>query len=251
MTLGIDLFAKVPLFSGLALADRAALNRAATLRKYRRGERIVMQGQPGDVLYVIVKGRVSVSILSPEGRDVVVTTLADGDHFGEMALIDDSPRSASVTAAERAELACLSRQVFFDLLRANFSLTRALLASFSRRIRQANATIEGLASLDVKSRLARYFRDLAKARGRQAGGGWVVLVRPAQREIADTIGTTRETVSRTMSAMAKENLIVPKGKVVYVRLEQPAPGPAGAGATASAGAATAATASSSLAAKAP
>ena len=103
-------------------------------------------------------------------------------------------------------------------------LTRALLGAFSARLRRANATIEGLASLDMKSRLARYFRELAATRGRKAGGGWSVVVRPSQREIADTIGSSRETVSRTMSQMAAEQLIVPKGKAVYVKLDSPEAG---------------------------
>jgi len=214
-----DLFQRVPLFEGLSAAERATLQKAAQLRAYRRGELIVRQGQPGESFFVIVRGRVSVTILSPEGREVVVGSLGEGDHFGEMALVDDEPRSATVVAQERSELAVLSRDVFFELLRSNFLLARALLRTFSRRLRRANATIEGLASLDVKSRLARYFRELAATRGRKSGGGWAVVVRPAQREIADTIGSSRETVSRTMSQMAKEQLIVPKGRVVYVRIE--------------------------------
>ena len=214
-----DLFSKVPLFEGLSPADRIAISRAAALRTYRRGERIVTQGQPGDSFFVLVKGRVAVSILSPEGREVVLSTLSTGDFFGEMALLDDAPRSATVTAAERSELAVLTREAFFDLIKGNFVLIRALFTTFSRRLRHANATIEGLASLDVKGRLARYFRDLADERGRKAGGGWTVVVRPSQREIADTIGSSRETVSRTMTQLARENLIVPKGKAIYVRLE--------------------------------
>jgi CRP-like cAMP-binding protein len=220
-----DLFSKVALFEGLPQADRIAISKAAALRAYRRGERIVTQGQPGDSFFVLVKGRVAVSILSPEGREVVLSTLSAGDHFGEMALLDEAPRSATVTAVERSELAVLTREAFFDLLRGNFVLIRALFGSFSRRLRHANSTIEGLASLDVKGRLARYFRDLADERGRKAGGGWTVVVRPSQREIADTIGSSRETVSRTMSQLARENLIVPKGKAIYVRLEgEVAPG---------------------------
>ena len=214
-----DLFSKVALFQGLQPADRIAISRAATLRTYRRGERIVTQGQPGDSLFVLVKGRVAVSILSPEGREVVLSTLSAGDHFGEMALLDEAPRSTTFTAVERSELAVLTREAFFDLLQGNFVLFRGLLATYSRWLRHANATIEGLASLDVKGRLARYFRDLAEERGRRAGGGWIVVVRPSQREIADTIGSSRETVSRTMSQLARENLIVPKGKAIYVRLE--------------------------------
>ncbi|MGZ5380957.1 MAG: Crp/Fnr family transcriptional regulator [Thermoanaerobaculia bacterium] len=216
-----ELFSKVPLFEGVSPENRAALARAATLRTYRRGETIVQQGQPGDAFYVLVRGRVAVAIVAPDGREVVLNTLGEGDHFGEMALLDDAPRSASVIAQEKSDLAILSRTVFLDLLKSNFVLTRALLGAFSARLRRANATIEGLASLDVKSRLARYFRELAASRGRKAGGGWSVVVRPSQREIADTIGSSRETVSRTMSQMAAEQLIVPKGKAVYVKLDSP------------------------------
>ena len=214
-----DLFSKVPLFEGLPPADRAAISRVAAYRTYRRGERIVTQGQPGDSFFVILRGRLSVSILSPEGREIVLSTLAAGEHFGEMALLDEAPRSATVTAVEKSELAVLTRDAFFDLLKGNFVLFRGLLSAYSRRLRHANATIEGLASLDVKGRLARYFRDLAEERGRRAGGGWIVVVRPSQREIADTIGSSRETVSRTMSQLARENLIVPKGKAIYVKFE--------------------------------
>ncbi|MCG3190820.1 MAG: Crp/Fnr family transcriptional regulator [Thermoanaerobaculia bacterium] len=214
-----DLIGKVTLFEGLSPADRNAVAQAAVLKTFKRGERIVTQGERGDSFFVIVKGRVAVSVLSPEGREVVLNNLAEGDFFGEMALLDDARRSASVTAVEKAELAVLTREAFFDLVRNNFMLTRALFASFSRRLRHANSTIEGLASLDVKGRLARYFRDLATTRGRRAGGDWIVVVRPPQREIADTIGTSRETVSRTMTQLAKEALIVPKGRVVYVKLE--------------------------------
>ncbi len=214
-----DLLARVPVFEALSPADRQALARAATLRSYRRGDRIVAQGDRGDSFFIIVKGRVQVSVLSPDLREVVLTDLREGDHFGEMALLDDHPRSATVTAAERSELAVLTRDAFFELLRGNFPMTRTLLASFSRRLRHANATIEGLASLDVKGRLARYFRDLAAQRGKKAGGGWTVVVRPAQREIAGTIGSSRETISRTMAQLATGGLIVPKGRVVYVKLE--------------------------------
>jgi CRP/FNR family transcriptional regulator, cyclic AMP receptor protein len=216
-----ELFSKVPLFEGVSPEDRAALARAATLRTYRRGEMIVQQGQPGDAFYIIVKGRVAVAIVGPDGREVVLNTLGEGDHFGEMALLDDAPRSANVIAQEKSDLAILPRFVFFELLRSNFVLTRALLAAFSARLRRANSSIEGLAALDVKSRLARYFCELATARGRKAGGGWSMVVRPSQREIADTIGSSRETVSRTMSHMAAEQLIVPKGKVLYVKLHGP------------------------------
>jgi CRP/FNR family cyclic AMP-dependent transcriptional regulator len=225
--MGTDLFQRVPLFEGISPAERAAVSKAAQLRTYRRGEVIVRQGQPGETFFVIVRGRVAITVLSPEGREVVLNTLGEGDHFGEMALLDDEPRSATVMAQERSELAILSRDVFFDLLRSNFVLTKGLLRSFSCRLRRANATIEGLAALDVKSRLARYFRELAATRGRKAGGGWAVVVRPSQREIADTIGSSRETVSRTMSQMAEEQLIVPKGRVVYVKIDasEGTPGP--------------------------
>jgi CRP/FNR family transcriptional regulator, cyclic AMP receptor protein len=225
-----DLFARVPLFASLTDSERAVIAEAATFRACRRGERIVSQGEAGDAFFVVVRGRVSVSVSSPEGREVVLSTLGEGEHFGEMALLEDATRSASVTTTERTDVVILTRAAFFSLLRRNFLLTRSLLLSLSSRLRHADSTIEGLASLDVKGRLARYFCDLAASRGRTAGGGWVVIYRPSQREIADTIGSSRETVSRTMAQLTRENLLVPKGRLVYVKLSgaQPtdAPDPA-------------------------
>jgi CRP-like cAMP-binding protein len=231
-----DLFAKVPLFSSLTDSERAVIAEAATVRSCRRGERIVAQGDAGDAFFVVVRGRVSVSVSSPEGREVVLSTLGEGEHFGEMALLEDTVRSASVTTTERTDVVILTRTAFFSLLRRNFLLTRSLLLSLSSRLRHADSTIEGLASLDVKGRLARYFCDIAAQRGRTAGGGWVVIFRPSQREIADTIGSSRETVSRTMAQLARENLLVPKGRLVYVKLTnaQAAPTPDGARASAAA-----------------
>ena len=155
-----ELFSKVPLFEGVAPEDRVAL----------------------------VKGRVAVAIVAPDGREVVLNSLGEGEHFGEMALLDDAPRSASVIAQEKSELAILSRAVFFDLLKSNFVLTRALLAAFSARLRRANSTIEGLASLDVKARLARYFRELATSRGRAAVGASGVFGLTAVCESAEGLG---------------------------------------------------------------
>jgi len=94
-----ELFSRVALFEGIAPEDRVALAKAAALRTYRRGETIVEQGQPGDAFYVIVKGRVAVAIVAPDGREVVLNSLGEGEHFGEMALLDDAPRSAPARSA--------------------------------------------------------------------------------------------------------------------------------------------------------
>ncbi len=137
-----DLFSKVPLFEGLPPADRVALAKAATLRSYRRGERIVTQGQPGDSFFVLVKGRVAVSILSPEGREVVLSTLSAGDHFGEMALLDEAPRSADARAHERCRLLVIQKDAFDDLLFMHKDLAYEVLWSMVRmlvgRLRETN-----------------------------------------------------------------------------------------------------------------
>ena len=187
---GTDLFPRVPLFEGISPADRATLSNAAQLRTYRRGDIIVRQGQPGESFFVIVRGRVAVTILSPEGREVVLNSLGEGDHFGEMALLDDEPRSATVVAQERSDLAILSRDVFLDLLRSNFVLTRALLR-LSRR-GSAAPTRRSRGSPRSTSRAGSRATSGSwppRADGRRAGG-WSVVVRPSQREIADTIGSS-------------------------------------------------------------
>ncbi|MDB4898435.1 MAG: cyclic nucleotide-binding protein [Gemmatimonadetes bacterium] len=197
-----DFLASIPLFSGL---NRDELTRFAELtreRSYPKGSVILFQDDPGDSLFVLREGRVKVVLIGEDGREVILGVLEPGAHFGELALIDDQPRSAHVIAMDDAELLVLRREDFRRRVEANPSVAWALLTELSRRLRRADQKIGGLVLLDVPGRIARLLLDLAS----EAGGP--TIEKPLTHQtIAQMIGASRETVSRAMKEFQDSGLI--------------------------------------------
>jgi CRP-like cAMP-binding protein len=156
-------------------------------------------------------------MISPEGKEIILSLLGPGDFFGEMALLDDEPRSATVVATEQLELVTIWRNDFLQLLAEDFSITKKVLAEISRRLRSASSRIESLATMDVYGRLARFFLDLARDQGKVLDNGYVAVTRPTHQAIANMIGTSRETVSRLIHDLMRQNLLLSEGKTIYLR----------------------------------
>ena len=188
-----DFLATVPLFSGL---ERGEMSRFAELtreKSYPKGSVIVFEDDPGDSLFVVREGRVKVVLVAEDGREVILGMLGVAEHFGELALIDDQPRSAHVIAMEDATLLVLRREDFRRRVEGSPSVAWALLTELSRRLRAADGKIGGLVLLDVPGRIARLLLDF----GEMAPGG--LIDKPLTHQtIANMIGASRETVSRTM-----------------------------------------------------
>ncbi len=214
-----DWLARAQLFSGLAPHELDALARAAEPREFARDHVIFAMQEPGDGLYVIASGRVKVVVSSSGGKELILATLGPGQFFGDMALLDDAPRSASVVAQLPTVAYRIRRQDFERLLEAHPPIARKMLVELSQRLRRANAQMESLVTLDVVGRLARYFIDLARQHGQILGNGWVAVRRPTHQDIANSIGTTRETVTRLMADLEDRGLVVNEGKMSYLREE--------------------------------
>src|SRR5258707_15584320 len=147
-----DFLATIPLFSGL---QRDELQRFADLtreRAYPKGSVILFQDDPGDSLFILRTGRVKVVLIGEDGREVILGVLEPGAHFGELALIDDQPRSAHVIAMEDAQLLILRREDFRRRVDANPSVAWALLQELSHRLRRADEKSGGLGLLDGPGR---------------------------------------------------------------------------------------------------
>ena len=188
-----DFLATVPLFGGL---DRPELQRFAELTRektYPRGSVILFEHDPGDSLFVVRSGRVKVVLIGEDGREVILGMLGVGEHFGELALIDDRPRSAHVIAMEDSDLLVLRREDFRARVESSPSVAWSLLTELSRRLRQADDKIGGLVLLDVPGRIARLLLDLAAE-----SGGPLIERSLTHQTIAQMIGASRETVSRAM-----------------------------------------------------
>jgi CRP/FNR family transcriptional regulator, cyclic AMP receptor protein len=206
-----DFLATVPLFSGL---QRDEVQRFADLtreRSYPKGSVILFQDDPGDSLFVLRAGRVKVVLIGEDGREVILGVLEPGAHFGELALIDDQPRSAHVIAMEDAQLLILRREDFRRRVEANPSVAWALLTELSRRLRRADVKIGGLVLLDVPGRIARLLLDLANEAGSDT------IDKPLTHQtIAQMIGASRETVSRAMKEFQDAGLITVERRKIAV-----------------------------------
>jgi CRP/FNR family cyclic AMP-dependent transcriptional regulator len=197
-----DFLASVPMFSGLQRDELLKFAELTRERTYPKGSVILFQGDPGDSLYVLRQGRAKVVLIGEDGREVILGVLEPGAHFGELALIDDQPRSAHVIAMEDSQLLILRREDFRRRVEANPPVAWALLTELSRRLRRADQKIGGLVLLDVPGRISRLLLDLS------AESDSATIEKPLTHQtIAQMIGASRETVSRAMKEFQEEGLI--------------------------------------------
>ncbi len=212
-----DLIGKASLFGELEPQELEALARAAERQEFQRDETVFAAHEPADSFYVVANGRVKVCVSSAGGKELILATLGPGQFFGEMALLDDATRSASVVAQLATVAYRIRRSDFERLLEQHPAIARKLLRELSLRLRRSNAQMESLATLDVVGRLARYFINLARQHGQILGNGWVAVRRPTHQDIANSIGTSRETVTRLMNDLEQRGLVVNEGKMSYLK----------------------------------
>jgi CRP/FNR family cyclic AMP-dependent transcriptional regulator len=211
------LFRRFALFAELDDRELASIAMVAKSRRYAKDDVIFHADESGDIFCLIKEGRVKITMISPEGKEIILSMLGPGDFFGEMALLDDEPRSATVVAIEPLEVLTIWRSDFLQILSENFSIAKKVLAEMSRRLRRASNRIESLATMDVYGRLARFFLDLARQNGKVLENGYVAVTRPTHQSIANMIGTSRETVSRLIHDLMKQNLLLSEGRTIYFR----------------------------------
>ena len=203
---------KVPLFSQLGPADLQRVLEVARERAYPKNSVILFEDDPGDSLFVVNEGQVKVVLIGEDGREVILSVLGEGDFFGEMALIDDEPRSAHVIAMNDSTLLVLRREDFQGLLMQTPGIALAMLRELTRRLRRVDEKVGSLVLLDVNGRVARLLLDLA-----EEAGGERITRRLTHHTIAQMIGSSRETVSRTMRELADKGMIEVSRRDIVIR----------------------------------
>ena len=212
-----ELFREVPLFAGLEDEDLESLIAAANRRKYPKDGVIFFENDVGDALFMIVSGRVKVTILSDDGREIILAMLSDANFFGEMSLLDNEPRSATAIALQETEMVVLHQRDFLAIVEKRPRVLINLLSVLSSRLRKANQQIGNLALHDVYGRVARILLEMASEDGTRQADGRVTFRRPTHQEIANMIGATRETVSRMISDLHRQGYIEIAGKNVIIQ----------------------------------
>jgi len=211
-----ELLHGVPFFADLNENDLARVSELVVTKVFPRDNLIVLAEDEGDTLFVIVRGQVKVSIISEDGREVILSMLGPGDFFGEMSLLDGKPRSATVTAVEETELVSLRRTEFLHLLEKVPEIALKLLAGLTARLRKADRKIESLALMDVSGRIAAAILQISEEIGKETPRGVIIRNRPTHQSLASMAGTTRETVSRVLKRLEHQKYVEIDGRDLIV-----------------------------------
>jgi CRP/FNR family cyclic AMP-dependent transcriptional regulator len=210
---------RVSLFSGLDADALRELAAVARRRSFRPAEVIFHRDDPGQVLYVILSGKVKIYVTSPDGQEVSLALLGVGDYFGELALLDGQPRSASAVALEQMEALALQRADFLNAVMHHPRIAVQVMNVLSRRLRQTDAMIEDLLFLDVHGRVAKKLLDLAEMHGMRTAEGIRIELRLTQGELAAMVGASRESVNKVIGYFTDKQFIsTDKYKITIKRL---------------------------------
>jgi CRP/FNR family transcriptional regulator, cyclic AMP receptor protein len=203
----LETLSSVPLFRDFDQDELAQVAQLVTTRRYEKHQTIFREGDPGHTFYVILSGSVAVVRITPEGRETILSILKERDFFGEMSVFDTSSRAAGVRTLTEAEVGAIERDDFLNLIDRNPKIGRLLVIALSERLRAANRLIAATTSQDIRSRLAALLLNLMQNFGEPAQTGTRIGLRLTNQEMANMIGTTRETVNRTLNRFWDERLI--------------------------------------------
>jgi len=206
------LIRNVPLFSLLRDTQLVLLTEVLLRKPYPKNSTVVAAGDPADALYIVISGRLKVIMSDKEGKEVILAILNQGDFFGEMGLIDQAPRSATVVAIDSCELLTMTRADFTKCLQNNFDLTMNVILGLVKRLREADRKIGSLALMDVCGRVARLLMEMA-----ETVDGQKVVTKLPKQQIAKMVGATREMVTRVMKEMETGGHIEVRAKQILLR----------------------------------
>lgn len=216
-TLDFRSLSRHELFSELSDADLEQIATRLLVRQYAKGQIVFAQGDPGASLYLIESGRVSVTLSTPDGREVLIASLGPGDLLGELALLDGEPRSADAVVQEEAQLYALQRDDFAAFVESRPAVALKLLSALSRKLRRTTQQLEDLALLDVPARLARCLLEMAETRGEAVPRSKSRIVSVTQAELASAIGATRESANKWLGYFERQGLLaLERGRVTVV-----------------------------------
>ena len=211
--LSTEVLKSIPMFAALREDQLRTLLTMVSRRSVSRGTVVVAEGDTTDFLYVIAGGRLKVMMGEANGKEVILGILGPGEFFGEMGLIDDGPRSASVVAIEPCDLLLLTRRNFRRCMAESYDTAMAVMRVLVRRLRSADRKIGSLAMLDVYGRVARLLLDMSE----EVDGQRVVARRLPKQDIAKMIGASREMVSMVMRDLEQSGYFEVRGSMIVLR----------------------------------
>jgi len=209
------------IFSGIESRDLDAVMSLAVRRRYRARQVVLRKGDPALQIFVIVSGRLKAITSGAEGREATLSIMGPGEVFGEVAVLDGEPRSATISALERCELLVIHRDDFFRYLQKSPRVAIKLLEVLARRLRRLSERVEDATFLEVPGRLAKQLLRLADKYGRNIGSGAVrIELKLSQQELGDLVGVTRESINKQLRGWVAEALVEHQdGRLVLLQVD--------------------------------
>ncbi len=177
---------------------------------------IFQRGDAGSSLIAVLSGRVRISVVSAEGKEIVLNVIGPGEVFGEIAFLDGKPRSADATAMSTTHLLTVDRRQFMPFLKRNEDITLRLLAVMCERLRRTSLALGDIALLGLPARLARVLLDMLRNYGRPVPQGARISVKCSQVELGKLVGVSRESVNKQLKQWENERIMAKDGQHMVV-----------------------------------
>ena len=217
--LGVEVLRNVPLLSGLSDHEIDLVAKSSRHCRYPKGNIVFQEGDAGDFLLVILRGRVKVVLLGDRGQETIIAILEPPEFLGEVALLDQAPRSATVVTLEDTEFLQIASGRFLALVKEHPAMAIKVMSHLAGALRESHEQIRTLSMFDAYGRIVRCLLGMARSQGESDGTRIVIRPKPSNQELARMIGCSRETVSRGMKILQNTGYVsaVDRGLVIEQR----------------------------------
>ena len=206
----------VPLFSELSDADLTAISKVAVTQLFRKDNMILIEEEVGSTMFVLLEGRVKISRISEEGREVILSILSEGDFFGEMSILDGQARSANVVTLEDSTILVIHREDFLQMLHDFPQIAINLLKELAHRLRRSDSQIKSLSLQNATGKVASTLLRIADDSGKIHLGQVEIPKLPPQQDLANMAGTSRETISRVLKTLVEQGYLRKEGNKIII-----------------------------------
>jgi CRP-like cAMP-binding protein len=211
-----EVLARAGIFQGLQPKAIETLARQLEPVNFPRGRTVFVEGEPGDTLYIIISGKVKIGRRTTDGRESLITLMGPSDMFGELAIFDPGPRTSTVTTLTDVSAVSMSRAALQSWIAEEPEIAEQLLRVLARRLRRTNDNLSDLIFTDVPGRVAKQLLYLAQRFGSREGNALRVNHELTQEEIAQLVGSSRETVNKALADFAQRGWIRVQGKSILI-----------------------------------
>jgi CRP/FNR family transcriptional regulator, cyclic AMP receptor protein len=206
----------IPLFSELEDDDLLAISKVAVRQSFRKDNMVLIEEEVGSTMFIILDGRVKISRISDEGREVILSIMSEGDFFGEMSILDGQARSANVVTLDDSTILIIHREDFLQMMHDFPQIAINLLKELAHRLRRSDSQIKSLSLQNATGKVASTLLRIADDSGKIHLGQVEIPKLPPQQDLANMAGTSRETISRVLKSLSEKGYLRKQGNKLII-----------------------------------